>query len=141
MKEYLFKNTTIVIKKVTTIETVRLLATFESYMDSVVKILYDEFLQPRFMNKDFCNTKISITNLKIKLKGLAPFLKKILHTTFKLRIDKLRVIQTWNKLQIINNLLQFKIHETDIDLYLTLMFIDEEFRYFKEKMNDHVLKI
>ena len=112
-----------------------MVATFESYMNSVVQLVYSDFLEPRFSNKDYCNTKESIRNLQLKLKGIAPFLKKIFRTRVSLKNDKLKIIQTWNKLMIINHLLVFKIQETDIELYFMLMFTQEEFVYFKDKLN------
>ena len=112
-----------------------MVATFESYVNSVVKLVYSDFLEPRFSNKDYCNTKESIRNLQLKLKGIAPFLKKIFHTRVSLKNDKLKIIQTWNKLMIINHLLVFKIQETDMELYFMLMFTQEEFVYFKDKLN------
>lgn len=104
-------------------------------MNSVVQFIYSEFLNPRFSNKDYKNTKESIQNLKLKLKGVTPFLKKIFHTKFSLKNDKLKIIQTWNKLTIVNQLLVFNIQETDLEFYFILMFIQEEFMYFKDKLN------
>jgi hypothetical protein len=140
--ELLFKQRSIrlCILNIRTIETVRLVATFESYVNLVVQLLYSEFLNPRFSNKDYCNTKESIRNLQLKFKGVAPFLKRIFHTRFSLKNDKLKIIQTWNKLMIINHLLVFKIEETDLEFYFMLMFIQEEFVYFKEKLNQYMFK-
>jgi len=106
----------------------------------VVQLLYSEFLNPRFSNKDYCNTKESIQDLKLKLNGILPFVKKIFNTRFSLKNDKLKIIHTWNKLTIINHLLVFKIEETDLEFYFMLMFIQEEFVYFKEKLNQYMFK-
>ena len=41
---------------------------------------------------------------------------------------------------IINHLLVFKIEETDLEFYFMLMFIQEEFVYFKEKLNQYMFE-
>ena len=114
-----------------------MITTFESCVNSIVKVLNEEFLQPRLISRRFYNQNEDLIKLRQNLWRVIPFMKKIFQTNFNLKSDKLKIIQTWNKLVIINGLLLFDLKTHNIELYFMLVNIQEEFIYFKDKLSSH----